>query len=174
MQWHLLKPLLGCACKAIITAAAGHQGECLWPAFADTGFGAIGSVRKGVLGKDLEQMVEQACLLARLSVGGVDRVRPLAESVKGTLETESFERNVVEGSGLLHEASDEVVGDGVHVDLLADHGGRLAAQHVHAKGDLDVAEEKFDGPAPYNHRGHIAFCIKCDPRTLANTKGEYR
>lgn len=93
-------------------------------------------------------MVEQASLLAGLGVSGVDRVRPLAQGIHGALEADPFERDMIEGGGLLHQAPDEVVGDGVHGDLLADHGGGLAVEHVHAEGDLDVAEEEFDGPAP--------------------------
>ena len=54
---------------------------------------------------------------------------------------------MIEGGGLLHEGADEIVGDGMHDDFLADHVGCLATENIHAEGDLDVAEEQFDGPA---------------------------
>ena len=54
---------------------------------------------------------------------------------------------MVQGGSLLHQGTDEVVGDCVHGDLLANHGGSLAAEHVHAEGAFDVAEEQLRGPA---------------------------
>lgn len=54
---------------------------------------------------------------------------------------------MVEGGRLLHKGPDKIVGDSVHDDFLTHHVDGLAAEHVHAKGDLDVPEEQLDGPA---------------------------
>ena len=92
-------------------------------------------------------MVEKANLFARLVGGGVDGVGPLTQGIHGAFEAKPFDWHVVKGGGLLHEGADEIVGNGMHDDLLADHGRGLTTQHVHAQGALDVTEEQFDGPS---------------------------
>jgi len=137
-----------------------HQGVGFWAAFSDTRLGAIRAERNGVFSEDLKQLIEQAHLFTRFGVGGIERIGPLAQGVDGALETESFDGQVVESGGLLHEGADEVVGNGMHGDLLADHGGGLAAQHVHAEGDFDVAEEEFDGPSAQIEFGEFGGGVK--------------
>ena len=46
----------------------------------------------------------------------------------------------------MYEEANEVVGDEVHEQFFFDHGGALAAQHVHTQCDLDIAQELSNYP----------------------------
>jgi len=51
-------------------------------------------------------------------------------------------------ASLEHEGAHKVVRDEVQGEFLLDARGGLAARDVHARGDLDVAQEQFDAPSP--------------------------
>ena len=110
-------------------------------------FGSFGAERDDVFGEDLEELIDESGLFAGFICCGIEGVSPLAQGIDGAFEAESFDGDMVEGCGLLHEGANEVVGDGVHDDFLADHVGGLATENIHAEGDLDISEKQFDGPA---------------------------
>lgn len=70
----------------------------------------------------------------------------MTRSVQSSLEAHAEEIGVVDVSGTLHEGPDEIVGNEVDKDFLLDHLGALAAQDVHAQGDLDLMEVKLNIP----------------------------
>ena len=78
----------------------------------------------------------------------MEGIGPLSESIGGSLETDTVEGCTVQSGGVLHEAANTVVGNGMHDDLFADHCRRSAAQNVHAHCDLDVPKEQLNGPSP--------------------------
>ncbi len=55
--------------------------------------------------------------------------------------------HAVAGGGLGFEAADEVVGDQIGEEFLANHGRGAAPKLFHRHGGLQVAESKFDLPA---------------------------
>ena len=87
-------------------------------------------------------------LLTGLTCMDVEGVGPLPERVAGALEADALNGHIVQCGGMLHEAADAVVGDGMHDDFFTDHRRGFATQDIHAHGDLDVAEEQLNGPAP--------------------------
>jgi hypothetical protein len=46
----------------------------------------------------------------------------------------------MDGAGLSHQVTDEIVGDEKHFQFLVDHLGTLAAQDFHAHRGFDVAK----------------------------------
>jgi len=68
--------------------------------------------------------------------------------LNGSLETDAAHWNPLVPCGLVHESAGAVVGNEVHQNFFANHFRGFAAQHIHAEGDLDLAEEQFDIPAP--------------------------
>ena len=127
VEWHLLKHLFGRGVKAIIVAWMCHQGIGFWSTFSHAWFGTIWAIRDSVFGEDLKQLVKESGLFARLVVDGIERVDPLTQRIDRPLEAEPLDGHMVEGGGMLHESTDDVVGDGMHDDFLADHGRGLAA-----------------------------------------------
>jgi len=131
----------------ILPARLSHKWVGFWPSFSDAWLGSFRPERDDVLGEYLEQLIEEAGLFSGAVVSGIEGAGPLPKGIDRALEAEAFDGNMVQGGGLLHEGANEVVGDRVHGDLLADHGRGLAAEHVHAKRDLDVPEEQLHGPS---------------------------
>lgn len=56
-------------------------------------------------------------------------------------------------AGALHQEAHQIVGNPVHRNLFADHGGCQAAQHIQAEENLDFPEVEFDGPSLKIERG---------------------
>jgi len=77
----------------------------------------------------------------------VDGISPLPQGIDSAFEADALERGLIGSGCALHDSTDAVVGNGVHHDLFANHRGGFASQHVHAHGDLDIAEEQFYCPA---------------------------
>ena len=85
-------------------------------------------------------------LLFRTSLG--DSQAELSHRIDRTFEAEPIQCHVVDGPRLNHQATDEVVGDQEHFQLLMHHLRALAAQDLHAHGGFEVAKPQFDFPAP--------------------------
>ena len=143
----------------ISAAWLSHERVVLGASFSDARFGSIGAGRQDVFGEDLQNVLEEAGLYPWPIIGCIEGVGPLAQRVDGAFETEAMERDMIEGGGSLHEGADQVVGDGMHGDFLSYHRGRKAAEHIHAHGGLDVAEEQLDGPSAHVQLGQIVCAV---------------
>ena len=94
-------------------ARSGHESVVFRSSFPDAWLGPLGSVRDGIFGDNLEQLIEEAPLFSGLGMRGVECVCPLAEGIDGTLEAETGEVDLIEGGRLLHEATHQVIGNSV-------------------------------------------------------------
>jgi hypothetical protein len=81
------------------------------------------------------------------------------EGVQRAFETETRGVCVVKAGGAEHEGTNEVIGDEVHPEFAADHGGGLAAKDIGAEGGLDVAKEEFGAPASKVEVGEGGFGV---------------
>ncbi|MDA1044294.1 MAG: hypothetical protein O3C57_03615 [Verrucomicrobia bacterium] len=59
-------------------ARSGHESVVFRSSFSDTRLGPLWSVRDGIFGDNLEQLIEEAPLFSGLGMGGVECVSPLA------------------------------------------------------------------------------------------------
>ena len=135
-----------------------QQWVALWSAFSSPRFDAVRSVRDDVLCDVGEQNVGHVVKFMVGGPGGLrEQGRPLAKRVGGFLEADSQRRRVVLGGGLEHECADEVVGDEVHAQFLANHLWGFAFQDVHAHGGFHIAQKQFGQPAFAIEVGEGAF-----------------
>jgi len=138
-----------------------HEAVVFGTSFSDARLGPLWSVRDRIFGDDLEQLIEEATLFSWLGMRGIECVSPLAEGIDGSLEAKTGDVDIIECGRLLHESADQVIGDDMQCDFLANHLGSAAAKHVHAEGDLDVAKEQLDTPAAEIKLGQL-FGRICD------------
>ena len=82
---------------------------------------------------------------------------PLGPKLHRVLEAQAARVHIGVAGGLRHEKSDHVVGQQMDPQLLLIHLGRLAAQHVHAGGGLEVAQVQLDAPAARVQRRQIVL-----------------
>ena len=82
---------------------------------------------------------------------------PLRPQLHGVLEAQVTRVDAGIARGLRHQQPDQVVRQQMDPQLLLVHLRRLAAQHVHARGGLEVAQVQFDIPAPRIQRREIVL-----------------
>jgi len=104
-------------------------------------------VRNEVIGDEFEHRGKQCLLLAWHASHGFEAGAPMPEGIDSAFETDPGKIDLMPDGSFLHQRANQVVGNGVHHDFLFHHCGGLAAQHVHAEGDFDFTEVKFDAPA---------------------------
>ena len=131
-------------------------------AFDGSGFRAVGPLRHEIGGEGAEQ-IGPACVEG-LAIGVAEETGPLLKGVDGAFEGELVNRAVMLTGTLEHDTTNQVVGDGLHVDFLEHELGRLGPQDVESQGGLNVAEVQFDLPAAAVQLDDgligILFCIK--------------
>jgi len=99
------------------------------------------------MGDGLQQILRQALRFFPVRARRVDQRRPLANRIGGAFETEPQWIVAAFFCGVEHERTNQVVRDQIQRQFLLHHVGRLAFERVHARRNLDVAQEKFDVPA---------------------------
>ena len=82
---------------------------------------------------------------------------PLGPQLHGVLEAQTARVHAGIAGGLRHEQSDHVIGQQMDPQLLLVHLRRLAAQHIHAGGGLEVAQVQLKVPATRVQRAEIVF-----------------
>jgi hypothetical protein len=71
----------------------------------------------------------------------------VAEGVEGAFKADAGKGLVVSQGGGLHDVTDDIVGDEVHVEFACDHVEGAAAKDFHAEEGFEFAEVQLDGPA---------------------------
>ena len=110
------------------------------PSFSHSGLNTSGPTADLALSDQREQP------LAIIRAAKPSR-QPLRPHLHRVLEAQASWIDVGIAGGLRHEQSDHVVGQQVDPQLFLVHLRRLAAQDVHARGGLEVAQVQFDVPA---------------------------
>ena len=120
----------------------------LGSAFGHARLEAVGPIGDAVRGDGSEHL-----LIERLSVLdptvcllGDHRLKGL-QDLERRLEADRSRRDSFLACRLGHDRADQVVGQDVRPDLLADQFRRLAAQHVHLQRDLDRSQIELVVPA---------------------------
>ena len=108
----------------------------LGAAFLRSGFFSPGAEWNKVFGDDFEHRTKQGLLFARHASHGFEARTPVSESIDGAFETDPGQIDLMPDGGFLHQRAHEIIGNGVHHDFFFHHHGSLAAQHIHAEGDL--------------------------------------
>ena len=133
----------------------GEKSVIFWTAFADARFGSIGAKGDEITGDGKEHFIDDSGDGAGFVLGPGEGVGKLAQGVQSAFEGDASQINIVGQGGLLHEASDKVVGDEVHAQFALDHVGGFTAQDVHIEVDFDLTEMEFDAPAAEVEVGEI-------------------
>lgn len=141
--------------SASVGARHLQPGVWFWPSFSHSRLDAPGPMADLALGDQREQPL---VVLRRRQPSR----QPLRPELHRVLEAQAARVHVGIAGGLRHEQSNHVVGQQMDPQLLLVHLGRLAAQHVHARGGLEVAQVELDVPSvPVQHRE----IILADPST---------
>jgi hypothetical protein len=130
-----------------LVSRASEEGEVLGAAFSGARLDAMGAVGDRIGGDVQEHGVEDGVEWLRGGRGLGQDGRPRAQGVEGSFEAEAGGVRVVEVGGAEHEGPNEVIGDEVHPELAADHGGGLATKDIGAESGFDVPEEELGAPA---------------------------
>ena len=127
-----------------------HSGKWFWSSFDNPGVEAIETPGQAVASDRAQQFVSQAVPL--LAAG----LRHFGGEAQGSVQR-AFERQAHRvpcggmaaggAGGLLHQQSNQVVGDRIHGDHFHRHGRRLGADKIHTHGGFDVIEAQLDVPA---------------------------
>ena len=120
------------------------------PSFPHPRLDAYGSMADPALGDQREQA------LAILRVRQASRAL-LCPQLHRVLEAQLTRVYAGIAGGLRHEQPDDVVGQQMDPQLFLVHLRRLAAQHVHAGGGLEVAQVQLDVPATRVQRREIGL-----------------
>jgi len=131
-----------------LVSRASEEGVVLGAAFSGARLDAMGAVGYRIGGDVQQHGVEEGVELVRGACGLGQDGRPSAQGVQGSFEAKAGGVCVVEAGGAEHEGANEVIGDEVHPELAADHGGGLATKDIGAESGFDVAQEEFGAPAP--------------------------
>jgi adenylate cyclase len=84
---------------------------------------------------------------------------PLRPQLHRVLEAQATRVHAGVAGGLRHEQADHVVGQQMDPQLFLVHLRRLAAQHIHARGGLEVAQVELDVPAPRVQRPRSSLLV---------------
>jgi len=133
----------------------GQKAVVFWAAFSDARFATAGTKRVGIAGDGQEHFLNEGGDCSGFVFGPACSVGELAHGIQAAFEGEALEVDVVGEGGLLHDATDEVVGDEMHAQFSFDHVGRQAAQHIHVEVDFYLAKMEFDAPAPEVEKGEV-------------------
>ena len=129
-------------------------GPFLWSTFFDTGFSSSGAKRVEIPRDGQQHFIYHGGDCFRFFLYSAYCVSKLAQGIKATFERNALQIHIVRECGLLHHASDEVVGNKVHPQFAFDHVRREAPQDIHLEMGFDLTEMEFDAPAPSVESGN--------------------
>ena len=126
--------------------------------FDGSGLVSTGTVRELIEGTEQEHVEEDVFALGGVTGGG-QGFAPSSQSVYGAFEALAFDRGAQEQGALQHEATDQIVGDGVHEEFAKDHVWALAAQDGKFLGGFKIVEIHLHVPATQIEGGDL----RCGP-----------
>ena len=132
-----------------------HQAVVLCAAFFDAGFTSSWAKRGEIPCYGQEHVIYHGGDCFWFLLHAAHCVGELAQGIKATFEGNALQIHIVSECGLLHHASDEVVGNKVHPQFAFDHVRGAASQDIHLEMGFDLAEVEFDAPAPPVKSGKI-------------------
>src|SRR3954469_12503723 len=71
----------------------------------------------------------------------------LSESIQSAFEADSLQRNRSDSGRLLHEQSNQIIGDEMHENFLLDHLRGFTTEHIHLQHGFEIAKGQFNLPA---------------------------
>lgn len=145
----------------VFLSGFGHEWEGFRPSFSNSRLCAMGPAWDEIVCERFEELLDSLLVEPGATIYFSEEVLPLPEGVNRAFEADALERGVEAHGGTLHEAPDEVVCNGMHGDLFADHLSAFASEYVHAEGRLDMAEEEFDVPSAHVESGELGSGV-CD------------
>ena len=144
-----------------------HQAVVLWATFFDAGFTSSWAKRVEIPCDGQEHVIYHGGDCFWVLLHAAHCVGELAQGIKATFEGNALQIYIVSECGLLHHASDEVVGNKVHPQFAFDHVRGAASQDIHLEMGFDLAEVEFEAPAPPVKSGKIlggngSICDGCN------------
>ena len=148
-----------------------HQAVVLWSAFFDTGFTSSWAKRSEIPRDGQQHVIYHGIDCFWFPFHPAHCMGELAQGIKATFEGNALQIHIVDECGLLHHASDEVVGNKVHPQFAFDHVRGAASQDIHLEMGFDLAEVELDAPAPAVKKGsvphiHIFFMNRLTPHSI--------